>query len=224
MKKLLFMLLAMALSLTQMEAQSVTVAVGDTNSTITDYAPVGYFWNYSYSQAIYLSTELQPGMITAISYQYDGSVDVSDPASQIYLAEVEMSSFTSEGDWVAGSALTQVFSGTVSYSQGWVTINLTTPFVYLGTGNLLVAYLSNGSRAIEMSEFKQTATTDSRLLTYQDDYAPISIIDLPDAEYTFIEEYVPNIRFEIIPFGSDFCYPPTNLAASNISSDGAEVS
>jgi len=72
MKKLLFMLLAMALSLTQMEAQSVTVAVGDTNSTITDYAPVGYFWNYSYSQAIYLSTELQPGMITAISYQYDG--------------------------------------------------------------------------------------------------------------------------------------------------------
>ena len=224
MKKLLFMLLAMALSLTQMEAQSVTVAVGDTNSTITDYAPVGYFWNYSYSQAIYLSTELQPGMITAISYQYDGSVDVSDPASQIYLAEVEMSSFTSEGDWVAGSALTQVFSGTVSYSQGWVTINLTTPFVYLGTGNLLIAYLSNGSRAIEMSEFKQTATTDSRLLTYQDDYAPISIIDLPDAEYTFIEEYVPNIRFEIIPFGSDFCYPPTNLAASNISSDGAEVS
>ena len=224
MKKLLFMLLAMALSLTQMEAQSVTVAVGDTNSTITDYAPVGYFWNYSYSQAIYLSTELQPGMITAISYQYDGSVDVSDPASQIYLAEVEMSSFTSEGDWVAGSALTQVFSGTVSYSQGWVTINLTTPFVYLGTGNLLVAYLSNGSREIEMSEFKQTATTDSRLLTYQDDNDPISIIDLPDAEYTFIEEYVPNIRFEIIPFGSDFCYPPTNLAASNISSDGAEVS
>ena len=224
MKKLLFMLLAMALSLTQMEAQSVTVAVGDTNSTITDYAPVGYFWNYSYSQAIYLSTELQPGMITAISYQYDGTDNVLDPVSQIYLAEIEMSSFTSEGDWVAGSALTQVFSGTVSYSQGWVTINLTTPFVYLGTGNLLVAYLSNGSRAIEMSEFKQTATTASRLLTYQDDYAPISIIDLPDAEYTFIEEYVPNIRFEIIPFGSDFCYPPTNLAASNISSDGAEVS
>ena len=74
-----------------------------------------------------------------------------------------------------------------------------------------------------MSSNKQLQRTPD-LLTYQDDNDPISIIDLPDAEYTFIEEYVPNIRFEIIPFGSDFCYPPTNLAASNISSDGAEVS
>lgn len=206
-----------------MKAQSVTVTVADLNSTVSDRAPVNYWFNYSYSQAIYLSTELQPGMITAISYQYDGSTPVSDPASQIYMAEIATSSFTTEGDWIAGSALTQVFSGTVSYSQGWVTINLNTPFIYNGTGNLLVAYLSNGSRAISTSEFKQMVTTDNRLLTYSNDSFSASIAYAPDEYDTYMEMYVPNTKFEITPFGTDYCYPPTNLAVSNITTNGAEI-
>ena len=66
--------------------------------------------------------------------------------------------------------MTQVYAGgSVTYNSGWVTINLTTPFVYNGTGNLVVAYNSQRPNYSGYKYFTQTSTSDNRMLMYSSD-------------------------------------------------------
>ena len=70
MKKLLFMLLAVILSLTQMVAQTVPVTVGTATAT-TQALPFYHNYDYSHSQMLFLAEELMPGQIDSISFYYD---------------------------------------------------------------------------------------------------------------------------------------------------------
>lgn len=141
----------------QLQAQYV-LTIGDENSTTNNYGPIHSYYYNSFSEVIYLATELMPGDITAISYQYSASAQLIDPNPVIYMAEVERTSFSSNSDWDT-TQLTEVYSGgSVTYSQGWVTISLTTPFSYSGNGHLLVAY--NSSR----TSFSQSSTSNKQLL------------------------------------------------------------
>lgn len=131
------MLFAVGLS-----AQPTVVTVGDETSTDGNYGPIYSYYENSFSEVVYLSSELQPGIITSISYHYVAGDPLLDPAPTIYMAEVSRTSFAHSSDWETAT-MTQVYAGgSVTYNSGWVTINLTTPFVYNGTGNLVVAYNS----------------------------------------------------------------------------------
>ncbi|MCI7465345.1 MAG: hypothetical protein MSB01_03530, partial [Bacteroidales bacterium] len=172
MKKFLSLIVMAIAFAIQLPAQIVTV--GNENSSITDYGPIYSLYNNSFSEVIYLASELSAGTITQISYQYGFSTPLVDPNPTIYMGEVSRSSFSSASDWET-STLTQVYSGgSVTYNQGWVTITLSTPFVYSGANNLLVAYKSQDREWDGDLVFRQTATTDTKMIINYDDYYIVS--------------------------------------------------
>ena len=224
MKKFLSLIVMAIAFAIQLPAQT-TVTVGNENSSITDYGPVYSYYNNSFSEVIYLASELSAGTITQISYQYGVSTPLVDPNPTIYMGEVYRSSFSSESDWET-STLTQVYSGgSVTYNQGWVTITLSTPFVYSGANNLLVAYKSQDRVYEEDLLFKQTATTDTKMIINYDDYYVVSGT-MPSSSSGYDEAFTtrPNTRFTIVGTDEDYCYPVSNVTVTNILSEEATIS
>ena len=223
MKKFLSLIVMAIAFAIQLPAQIVTV--GNENSSITDYGPIYSLYNNSFSEVIYLASELTAGTITQISYQYGFSTPLVDPNPTIYMGEVSRSSFSSESDWET-STLTQVYSGgSVTYNQGWVTITLSTPFVYSGANNLLVAYKSQDRVYEEDLLFKQTATTDTKMIINYDDYYIVSGT-MPSSSSGYDEAFTtrPNTRFTIVGTDEDYCYPVSNVTVTNILSEEATIS
>ncbi len=223
MKKFLSLIVMAIAFAIQLPAQIVTV--GNENSSITDYGPVYSYYNNSFSEVIYLASELSAGTITQISYQYGVSTPLVDPNPTIYMGEVSRSSFSSASDWET-STLTQVYSGgSVTYNQGWVTITLSTPFVYSGENNLLVAYKSQDRVYEEDLLFRQTATTDTKMIINYDDYYVVSGT-MPSSSSGYDEAFTtrPNTRFTIVGTDEDYCYPVSNVTVTNILSEEATIS
>ena len=170
---------------------------------------------------MYLSSELQAGTIISISYQYAASEPLLDPAPTIYMAEVSRTAFSSSTDWETAN-MTQVYSGgSVTYSQGWVTIFLTTPFEYSGTGNLVVAYNSQRGEYFSERKFTHTSTADSRMLMHYDNVNAVSGYNCTYSGTTYNQ--IPNTRFVILGEGEEYCFPATGLAAQNILSNSATL-
>ena len=197
------------------------MTVGDEKSALSNYGPVYSYYKNSFSEVVYLSSELQAGTIISISYQYAASEQLLDPAPTIYMAEVSRTAFSSSTDWET-TTMTQVYSGgSVTYSQGWVTIFLTTPFEYSGTGNLVVAYNSQRDHYFGYRYFTHTSTTGSRTLMHYDDYDAVSGYNCTYSGTTYNQ--IPNTRFVILGEGEEYCFPATGLAAQNILSDEATL-
>ncbi|MDD6166051.1 MAG: fibronectin type III domain-containing protein, partial [Bacteroidales bacterium] len=222
MKKFLSLIVMAIAFAIQLPAQIVTV--GNENSSITDYGPIYSLYNNSFSEVIYLASELTAGTITQISYQYGFSTPLVDPNPTIYMGEVSRSSFSSASDWET-STLTQVYSGgSVTYNQGWVTITLSTPFVYSGANNLLVAYKSQDREWDGDLVFRQTATTDTKMIINYDDYYIVSGTMPTSSGYNEAFTTRPNTRFTIVGGDEDYCYPVSNVTVTNILSEEATIS
>ena len=115
MKKFLSLIVMAIAFAIQLPAQT-TVTVGDTNSALTGYGPIYSYYNNSFSEVVYLSSELQAGTIISISYQYAAVEQLIDPNPTIYMAEVSRTAFSGSTDWET-STMTQVYSGgSVTYS------------------------------------------------------------------------------------------------------------
>ena len=221
MKKFLSLIVMAIAFAIQLPAQT-TVTVGNENSMDSDYGPIHSNWEKSFSEVIYLASELQPGVITSISYQYAAESPLNDPSPIIYMAEVSRSSFASPTDYVTNN-LTQVYSGAaVTYNQGWVTITLTTPFTYTGSGNLLVGYLSNRSGYTYGLYFTQTATSDYMMVMNYRDVTDISASNPGDGNN---DRYMkrPNTRFTFDPMPEGFCYPAAGAIAQDVLADQATI-
>ena len=222
MKKLLSLIATAVLFAVGLSAQPTVVTVGDETSTDIDYGPIKSYDRNSFSEVVYLSSELQPGIITSISYHYVAGDPLLDPAPAIYMAEVSRTSFANLSDWETAT-MTQVYAGgSVTYNYGWVTINLTTPFVYNGTGNLVVAYNSQRPNYSGYKYFTQTSTSDNRMLMYSSDDNAV-----PGYNCTYggtLYSRIPNTRFTMLPLGTQICYAPSQVSASNIEAHQATIS
>ena len=86
MKKLLSLIATAVLFAVGLSAQPTVVTVGDETSTDIEYGPVNSYYKNSFSEVVYLSSELQPGIITSISYHYVADDPLLDPAPTIYMA------------------------------------------------------------------------------------------------------------------------------------------
>ena len=102
MKKFLSLIVMAIAFAIQLPAQT-TVTVGNENSSTSEYGPIYSNWNNSFSEVIYLASELQAGMITSISYQYGVSTTLADPSPIIYMAEVSRTDFSSPTDYETGN-------------------------------------------------------------------------------------------------------------------------
>ena len=149
--------------------------IGEGSST-TAYYPTYSCYNYSYTQQIFLASEMMNEAANINSL----SVDVSSIASSsrqisIYL----MHTTAASSDWLTATNAQQVFSGTVNLTLGWNTFNFTTPFQYNGTDNLaLIIVDATGSYNCSNYYHCHTASATLSHCQYQDG-SPYDINTIP---------------------------------------------
>lgn len=215
---LLFLLFGIRLVNAQTE-----VTVG--NGTELGPAPVFAGAPSSYIQSLYLSTELQAGLITSVSYNYGLTSPMTVSPSIVYLGEVDRTAFYSDSDRVPADSLTQMFSGSVTFSEGWVTITFNEPFVYSGAGNLVVAYVNNTADYLSDLEgyFYSSTTEDYKTNVLRKMYGTININNLGWGNQVARLNQRPNTKFSISSLDG-FCFAPGNVSVGSITGETAVVS
>ena len=225
MKKLLFLLLAAVLSLTQGVAQNVLPVTVGTGTSTTQALPFHNNYDYSHSQMLFLSEEIVEGQIDSISFYYSYSTPKTINNAKVYLGSTDRTRM-SKGNFMSADSLTVVYEGSITFSQGWVTIPFTTPFSYNGTDNLVLAFTNgNGDwNGTSGATFRQTSTADTMAVLNYADRTPVTVNNAGTVgTYNYGYKYRPNVIFHTVP-PAGYCYPPENLTVSNITANGAEIS
>ncbi len=219
------MFIAIAIGMATGLSAQLVHTIGDVSSEERAYLPIDFYYTSSYSQVLYLAGEMQAGQITSIAFYYPNANSEVAP-SKIWLAEVERTSFTTMDyggtqlatDLIPLTSMTVVYEGNVVYSNGWVTIELDTPFSYTGTGSLAIAYLSNRTDYVN-SPFVAFTTTDCKAVSYTVDDETIVAENISMA---YGHQLRPIVQFNITPSG-DFCYPVSDLHAEDITTESANI-
>ena len=200
--------------------QQGEITIGNGTST-TLYVPMHCNYDYSYSQTIYTSSEIIGGTISQIAY-YMTSTTSRTEVIDIYAGNSTKTSFSSTTDYESLSNLTQVFSGSVTFVQGWNYITFTIPFLYNGTDNLIIAVDKNTDSYSSRSWQSHTTSFASCLYFYQDN----TNIDpnSPTATNKSTLSSRPNTKFVITPSAPGFCWAPNNLGYSDLTSNSAKIS
>ena len=177
---------------------TTTVATGtSTNNTVPIYGNYGY----TYSQQIYLASEInplaqgQPSNITKIRFFYSSGAITASNNWTIYIGNTAQASFSGTTNWVPYANLSQVFSGVVTAPAGdnWMEITLTTPFVYSGSGNIVVAVDENAPNYDGQVYWRTNATSGQRSIQYRNDSNNPNPATPPTANAT--NGFVPQIEF-----------------------------
>ena len=144
------------------------VAVG--NGTSTDnYSPSYSCYNYAFNEQLYTASEIGgAGNINSISF--NASTVTATPRNwAIYLMPTTLTSLSGIVNMDATTAV-KVYEGSVNITQGWFTINFTTPFPYDGVSNLILAIDDNtGSYVCTNSFYCHTNPNGSTYYLYTDD-------------------------------------------------------
>lgn len=131
-----------------------------TGSSESSNLPIHPFYNYGYSQQIYMSYEFDGShTIYSISYYCTSSIEFEKPV-KIYMGHISAEEFTGQYDWIPASQLTLVYDGMleVTNMNDWLLIPLDTPFEYNGTDNLVIAVDDNsGAYYSDNSTFFKTS-------------------------------------------------------------------
>ncbi|RED44625.1 fibronectin type III domain protein, partial [Winogradskyella eximia] len=221
MKKSTLLLFALFTMLWQVDAQ-VTIGAGNLQA---ENAPFEPFYGYSYSQTVYLASEINAnGDISDIQWYYSGTSAL--PSSQelvIYMAELPRTEFASTTDWEPIASFTEVYSGGITVTagvEGWVTLTLDTPFTYAGTGNLVIAVEENGADYDDAGDdFYNSQVTTNRTISYFSDGTNPDPTTPPTASN--IDDTIPNIVLGGI---TQACPNPTDLSITGITANEAVFS
>ena len=176
MKKLL---LIASLAMTLM-AKAQTITIGEGNG-MTDMVPYNTFYNYSFTEQIYLANEIEyAGAIKAVSFRLAYSYNTEYTSDiVVYLKNVSRSTFADTSDYEPVAEDNMVFSGPWTIPadyDGWVTITFDTPFLYNGIDNLMVAIDENSDDyAIRYFRFTEM---DNTVLSYSSDIWNLNPYDL----------------------------------------------
>ena len=148
-----------------------------TGTTATYSVPTNGLYDYSWSQVIYLQTEIGSAIdINKISY-YVGNT----PANHLLLNQKIYMKHTTDAifpdatyDDPVTAGFTQVYDGNfLSNGGGWHDIVLDTPFSYDGTDNLIVYWQNyDGDYVTGYPTFRYTSTTNTAKYKYADDTFP----------------------------------------------------
>ncbi|MCG1035324.1 fibronectin type III domain-containing protein [Polaribacter sargassicola] len=159
--------------------------------------PIEPSYKYTYSQTIYLQSEIlavEAGDITTLTWDFTGtSIDNSNDWT-IYIGHTSKTSFEAGNDWVDVSTLTQVFSGNVTLDENNKVVVDITDFAYNNVDNLIIAIDENNEeKDTSGDDFNCFVTETDRSLTY------INNVNNPDPTSPpyalFVRNWVPNIVF-----------------------------
>jgi len=150
-----------------------TVIIGNGTSDLS--LPIEPYYGYTYSQSIFLQSELNIAdqQINKLYYYWNGAEEATYSNNwTIYMGHTTNTSFADGTSWIPLSNLTSVFTGEVALpaTAGWIEIFLTSPFAYNNTDNLVIAVDENEASYDGYSEyFYCTSATTARSISYHAD-------------------------------------------------------
>lgn len=155
--------------------QTITTSVSTGTST-SNYVPINANYGYTYSQEIYLASDFnaavagQPNYITKIRfYNTTGSLANSDVWT-IFMGNTATASFATTSSWIPLANLTQVYSGSIpAVANAWTEITLTTPFLWDGVSNVVVAVDENVPSYTSNNYWRYQSTGANRSMYYYSD-------------------------------------------------------
>ena len=194
--------------------QSVQIGNG---SEVNIHLPVAPFYKYTYSQQIYLASEIgdyDGGTITELKFYFGSGNGISNSNYwTVYIGHTNKTEFTSSTDWVPTVLMTQVFSGDIGVvdTQGWVTIDIN-DWVYNGTDNIVIAVDENDPFFDDSNDdFYCTQVSSNQSIEVHSDTSNPDPDSPPSGN---VLSYIPNIIFEGLEQG---CPPADNLTGTPIS-------
>ena len=186
------------------------VAIGEGTST-SNYIPDYCFYNYSYTQQIYLASEME-GANEIQSVSFEVATLSTATTSQhrnlkIYLMHTDSASDTA---WLDASNAQLVYSNTDAViMEGWNTFSFTSPFMYNGTSNIAVIMVdSTGVWSSANSWRCHTTGTGLSRYVYNDN-TPYSTASVPAIGNT--TTYRNNVIFGVPCDTVISCVKPTGL-------------
>ncbi len=193
------------------------VQVGN-GSVETENLPIEPYYGYSYTQTIYLQSDINSaGTITGIQYFYSGVSDLanSDDDIQIWMGHTATSSFATTSSWEAVSGMTLVYSGSLPAptspgTDEWLMIDIT-DFAYNNTDNLVIAIDANEAGYDSSSDdFHCTAVPTAQSIRYYSDSTNPDPASPPTGG---IENYIANIILDgLAPPTTPNCASPSSPA------------
>lgn len=194
----------------------ITVTIGEGTST-TNTNPFGTWYNYSFAEQLYTASEIgTAGTISSISFYYSGTETKTFPL-EVYMKTVDNENLSSP---IAISNSDRVFNGNLSIngSAGWYTINLGTPYVYDGDGNLLIAINKGYVYYYSGAYWYYTSATNMACYAQNDNspYTPTSSLPSTNSINTR-----PNIQIVITPIANP---KPKSLTISDLGGRSATIS
>ena len=200
MKKKVFSLMMTLLLAFIGVAKADVVTIGDGTST-TYVTPFNSLWGYSFVEQVYTADEIgTAGTINSISFYLSSGSQTN--SVDVFMKNVSRTEFSSVEDYEPVTASDMVFSGTVTFSSGWSTITLATPFQYDGTSNLMIA-LHEYTSGYSTLYFNYTDAAN-KVVTFHSDGAnpdPYSLTNYTGNKYT--SEKRANIQIDITPGGGE---------------------
>ncbi len=125
--------------------REITVGIGNGELLYTTL-PFYVDENYSYSQQIYLQSEINLNgfQVEKIIFTSGNGEAFLDNNVVIYLGHTKMDYFSSTSSWIPLDQFTEVYNGPVyTPATGEIEIQLYTPFYYNNIDNLVMAYDEN---------------------------------------------------------------------------------
>ena len=125
---------------------SMTQIGFEDGTSTTSYFPVSNSNNYTYSQQLWLASELNntPMDIKRIAFEYKYSTGMTAKNNvDIYLGHTTQNSFVTTTSWVPFSNLKKVYHGNLNCHKGWNTFVLDSTFHYNGLDNLVLVVDDN---------------------------------------------------------------------------------
>ncbi len=181
------------------------VEISGTGTQTSTSSPFHSNYNYGYSQTIYPASDLT-GLDTIRGIAFYAKSQSSIPRTvDVYIANTTETTLSTT-NFIPVTSMQQVaIAHSMNINGGWVTIPFSTPFVYDGTSNLVVAVDNNTGGYSSFSWRGHTPTTGNTVYWYQDgsDIQPSS----PAAYSSSTSTIVPDITFMMNCSESD-CVAP----------------
>ena len=194
-----------------------------TNNNLMEYGPTYSCYEYAYSQSIYPALAIGgANTFTGISWYVEDPL-ATTRSFTVYMGTTSQSSYSSETNLVPASSLTQVATGSVNCSTtGWKHLDFTTPFVYDGTGNLVIAVDDNTGSYECTVGWRGTPSSGTNTVVWYQDGTNVSPSSPTSADYYDMESYYPTIILTGYCDSSATCVSP-NLFVTSTDTSSAEL-
>ncbi|UKB83468.1 GEVED domain-containing protein [Chryseobacterium sp. MEBOG06] len=227
---ILFLCLICTGFVSKVSAQAGQIGTGTGTSV---YLPIRSYYGYSYSQQIYTAAEVTAAIgtstyITSVKFYVNTAVPSQDVYKDwvVYMGNTTQTAFASNTNWVPFSSLTQVYSGDLpTLTNGnWVTLQLTTPFQWNGTDNLVIAVNEktpgySDSPGVAWGSYNVTG--GNRGMVYYEDTVNPNPASPPAAKDVLAS--IPRVQLVSYLLTACTTAPPANIAVSNLTATTANV-